>query len=148
MPVQPAKGYSITVQRPDLCPPLPLLLSGVRVGVTPLQETLRLAGTLELAGLDLSINQRRVDAILRGAQSFLQGLDDLKVIEIWRGLRPCTPDGLPLLGRSDTYDNLIIATGHAMIGMCLGPTSGQLVAQMVCQEPLSFDLNLLHPERF
>jgi D-amino-acid dehydrogenase len=148
LPIQPAKGYSITVKRPEAGPTVPLLLGGVRVGVTPLGELLRFAGTLELAGLDLSINPRRVDAILKGARRYLGGLDALEVVEIWRGLRPCTPDGLPILGRPAACENLTLATGHAMLGMCLGPISGKLVAQVVCHEPPALDLTALRAERF
>lgn len=147
LPIQPAKGYSITVRRPASCPALPLHCKEVRVFLTPMGETLRLAGTLELAGLDLSINERRVAALLKGARGYLAGLEEPKVIEIWRGLRPCTPDGLPIIQRSPAFENLIIAAGHAMIGMSLGPITGQLVAQIACRETPGFDLAPLRLQR-
>ena len=78
---------------------------------------IRLAGTLELAGMDLSVNRRRVNAILRGAREALNDVDDLEHVETWRGLRPCTPDGMPILGRSPKQRNLTLATGHAMVGV-------------------------------
>jgi D-amino-acid dehydrogenase len=150
LPIQPAKGYSVTVERPPNCPTIPLMLAGARVGVTPMGDVLRFAGTLELAGMDLSINQRRVDAILQAVPAYLPDLDParLELVEIWRGLRPCTPDGLPFLGRSRRYGNLTVAAGHAMIGLSLGPISGEIVSRLVVGEEPGFDLELLRPERF
>ncbi len=148
LPIEPAKGYSVTYERPADGPRIPLLCGEARVAVTPMGETLRFAGTLELAGLDLSINRRRVAALVRGARRYLAGADDLRVLEIWRGLRPCTPDGLPIVGRPARLANLILATGHAMIGVSLGPVTGKLVAQLVAGEPPLVDLRPLSPERF
>lgn len=150
LPIQPAKGYSITFKRPEKCPLIPFMLEEAKVVVTPMGDTLRFAGTLELSGLDLSINRRRVAAILRSVPKYLPDLlpDRLELIEIWRGLRPCTPDGLPLLGRLNKYDNLTIAAGHATIGLSLGPITGKLVSQLVSHEEPSIDLTLCKVERF
>lgn len=148
VPIQPAKGYSVTYRRPPGGPRIPLILGEAKVGVTPMGETLRLAGTLELAGLDFSINRRRVNAIVRSAGPYLVGADDLELLEIWRGLRPCTPDGLPIIGRSPRFENLILATGHAMIGVSLGPVTGKVVSQVACAEPPLVDVSALRPERF
>jgi D-amino-acid dehydrogenase len=148
IPVQPAKGYSITMKRPENASRVPLLLIEAKVGVTPLGDRMRLAGTLELAGFDLSVNERRVEAIRRGAGMFLEGLEAGGPGEVWRGLRPCTPDGLPIVGRPDALDNLVLATGHAMIGVSLGPVTGSLVARIVCGEATDIDLAPLRPGRF
>ncbi len=148
LPIQPAKGYSVTYVRPPAGPRIPLLLGEARAGVTPMGEMLRFAGTLELAGLDLSINRRRVDALVRAARGYLRGIEPLQLLEVWRGLRPCTPDGLPVVGRPARFDNLILATGHAMIGVSLGPVTGKLVAQLAVGEPPLVDLHLLRPDRF
>ncbi len=148
LPIQPAKGYSITVRRPALSPTLPLLLGETWVAVTPLGETLRFAGTLELAGLDFSINRRRVEAVQRGVQPYLPDVGHAERLEIWRGLRPCTPDGLPIIERSRQYDNLLIATGHAMLGISLGPVTGELIAQLACGESPAIELGPLRAERF
>jgi D-amino-acid dehydrogenase len=150
LPIQPAKGYSITIKRPHDWPELPMVLSEAKVGVTPMGETLRFGGTLELAGFDLSINQRRVDAILNAIPQYFPGLrikeDD--ILEIWRGLRPCSPDGLPFLGRSSKYKNLIVAAGHAMIGVSLGPITGKLVTDLICNHPIDIDISPLATDRF
>ncbi len=148
LPIQSAKGYSITVRRPDSCPRIPLMLGEAKVAMTPLGTTLRFAGTLELAGFDLTINRRRVDAIRRAVSEYLVGTSGTELIEIWRGLRPCTPDGLPMIGRCESFENLIVATGHAMLGISLGPITGTLVAQIACGEPATIDLTALQVERF
>jgi D-amino-acid dehydrogenase len=148
LPVQAGKGYSVTYARPPAGPRLPLFLGEVRAAVTPMGDTLRFGGTMELAGLDLSVNRRRVAAIVRGAARYLHDVDRYRVLEIWRGLRPVTPDGLPLLGRSARVENLVVATGHAMIGVSLGPVTGKLVAALCAGERPAIDLSLLRPERF
>jgi D-amino-acid dehydrogenase len=150
LPIQGGKGYSITFRRPERCPPIPMTLGEARVGVTPMADTLRFAGTLELAGLDRTIDPRRVRAILRAIPVYLPELapERLELVEIWRGLRPCTPDGLPLVGRPRAWDNLVLAAGHAMVGISLGPITGKLVAEVVAGDRPSIDIGLLDPDRF
>jgi D-amino-acid dehydrogenase len=147
LPIEPAKGYSLTCKRLDF-PKLPLLLGEAKVAVTPMSNWLRLAGTLELAGLDLNFNMRRVRTIVTAAGRYLKGIDRLKIIEIWRGLRPRTPDGLPLLGWSERFENLIVAAGHGMIGVSLGPITGKLVAQLASEEQPLVEVTPLAPSRF
>ncbi len=147
LPVQPAKGYSITLHNPSRLPSLPLMLSEARIAVTPLNGRLRLGGTLELAGLDLSINQRRVNAIRRGTAEYLHPVSGERE-EVWRGLRPCSPDGLPIIGRPAHLDNFFLATGHGILGVSLAPITGKLVAQMVKGEKIERDLRLISPDRF
>jgi D-amino-acid dehydrogenase len=148
IPIQAAKGYSVTLENPNVTPKLPLLFGEARVVVNPLEGALRLAGTLEMAGMDFSFNSRRVNAIRRSSSAYLPGLEEAKVIEIWRGLRPCTPDGLPIISRLNDFSNLIIAAGHAMLGMSLGPITGKLVAQLVAGEQTDVDLVPLRADRF
>jgi D-amino-acid dehydrogenase len=148
LPIQPAKGYSVTYERPPGGPRIPLLLGEARFAVTPMGDALRFAGTLELAGFDFSIDRRRVAAMTRGAARYLPGATGLTLRELWRGLRPCTPDGLPIVGRPAHPTNLILATGHAMIGVSLGPITGKLVAALATGAPPEIDLALLRPERF
>jgi D-amino-acid dehydrogenase len=148
LPVQAAKGYSITIKRPDNYPRTPLLFSEAKVFATPMGENLRFGGTLELAGLDLSVNRRRVDAVMRSLNHYISEIKNPEVVEIWRGLRPCSPDGLPIIGRSSRIENLIIATGHAMLGMSLGPITGKLVSQLLSNETPMIDVTALRSERF
>jgi D-amino-acid dehydrogenase len=98
--------------------------------------------------MDLTINRRRVDALRRSALQGIEGADELELLEIWRGLRPCTPDGLPLVGRPSRFANLVLAAGHAMVGMSLGPVTGKLVARLAAGAAPSKDLRLLDPGRF
>nr|MBI2904304.1 FAD-binding oxidoreductase [Chloroflexota bacterium] len=89
-----------------------------------------------------------VDAVARAARSYLPGMDDLETVEIWRGLRPCPPDGLPIIARPQSLENVVVATGHAMLGMSLAPITGKLVGQLVRHEPPALDLTPLRMERF
>jgi D-amino-acid dehydrogenase len=148
LPIEPAKGYSLTFRRPANGPNIPLLPAESRFSITPMGDLLRFGGTLELAGMDFSVNRRRVDALRRAASRYITGTEDLELLEIWRGLRPCTPDGLPLLGRSARLGNLVLAAGHAMIGMSLGPVTGKIVAQLAAGAAPLADLRLLDPQRF
>lgn len=148
LPIQPLKGYSVTVERHAASPNIPLILDEAKVVVTPMGSMLRLAGTLELAGFDLGLNQRRIDAILHAARDYLTDTEDYRQRDVWCGLRPATPDGLPIVGRSPSLTNLIVAAGHATIGMTLGPITGKLVSQIACDQKLEFDLNPLRVDRF
>lgn len=148
IPIQAAKGYSITFEKPAVSPKLSLLFGEAHVVANPLRDALRVAGTLELAGMDFSFNMRRVNAIRKAAEGYLPGLDQARVIEIWRGLRPCTPDGLPIISRSDSFANLFIAAGHAMLGMSLGPITGKLISQLVNEEMSDFNLAPFRLNRF
>ncbi len=149
LPVQAAKGYSITVGRPPQFPELPLILDEAKVAVTPLGERLRFAGTLELGGLDMSVNLTRVRAIEEGVRRYLN-LDPQgqPLVELWRGWRPCTPDGYPVIGRLSTVENLWVATGHCMLGITQGPGTGKLVADMVTGREPMLDATPFHPARF
>lgn len=148
LPTQAAKGYSITVKAPSTSPSRALSLNEPKVAVTPMGDMLRFTSTLELAGLDFRINRRRVEFTRRAVGDYLPGMDDLDLIEIWRGLRPTTPDTLPLIGRSKAYDNLIVATGHGMLGVAHGPITGQLVGQIATGATPAIDLTPFRVERF
>jgi D-amino-acid dehydrogenase len=148
LPVQAAKGYSVTVERPADFGETPVLLSEAKVAVTPLGDTLRFAGTLELAGLDLSVNARRVAAIVRAVERFLPGVAAAPRIETWRGLRPLTPDDRPILGRPRAFENLVVATGHGMSGISQGPMTAQLVAELCRGDRPSLPLAPFSPDRF
>ena len=138
--LQPAKGYSITVVTPRNAPRLPVLLGEGKVALTPLGDRLRFGGTLELSGMDGGVSRRRVDGILRTVRAYLPKLEQTETLETWSGFRPCTPDGLPFLGRAERYGNLSIACGHGHIGMGLAPVSGRLIAQIVAGEQPDMDL--------
>jgi len=148
--LQPAKGYSLTFKRPEVCPLIPVAMAEAKVIFTPMADMVRFAGTLELAGFDQSINPCRVQAILKAIPAYFPDLDpnSFELIEIWRGLRPCSPDGLPYIGRPPRYDNLILATGHGMLGISLAPITGKLVSQLSARGNPSINIEALDVERF
>jgi D-amino-acid dehydrogenase len=150
LPMQAGKGYSLTLPRPRQLPRLCSILTEARVAVTPMGGSLRVGGTMEVVGLDESIQPRRIRGITEALPRYFPEFtpEDFQGIEPWRGLRPVTPDGLPYLGRVAAVPNLIAATGHAMMGLSLGPITGQLVAEIVDGEPASIDLSLLSPDRY
>jgi D-amino-acid dehydrogenase len=115
---------------------------------TPLPGRLRLAGTLELTGYDLSVDRRRVDAVFNAARTRLAGVTSARIRHVWRGLRPCTPDGLPIIGRTKRFENVVVATGHTMLGITLAPVTGLLAAEVIAGDEPSHDLAPLSPDRF
>ena len=148
LPVQPAKGYSITFDTPGPAPGQPMMLAEARIGVTPFGQQLRLAGTLELSGINLDIRGQRVDAIREALGEYLTYDSAPREEDVWVGMRPLSPDGLPMIGRTGDPSNLVVATGHSMTGMTLGPITGLLVSQIVSGEPTAVDIAPLSPERF
>lgn len=150
LPVQGAKGYSFTLDRPPVMPLHPFILADYKVAVTPMGDQLRFAGTLELAGTDTSVNPVRVARILEVVRECLPAFrdHDFSGIQPWSGLRPCSPDGLPYVGKWPGLENLTLATGHAMLGMTLGAGTGQTVARMISGEAVSSAWNVCRPDRF
>jgi D-amino-acid dehydrogenase len=150
LPMQAGKGYSLTMTKPRELPQLCSILTEARVAVTPMGDTLRFGGTMEIAGLNEDINPVRVRGIIKAAVRYFPKFttDDFAGIRPWRGLRPCSPDGMPYLGRTAKFSNLTIATGHAMMGLSLGPVTGRLVSEILSGEKPSFDLTLLNPDRY
>ncbi|MEX2205921.1 MAG: FAD-dependent oxidoreductase [Myxococcota bacterium] len=148
LPVQGAKGYSVTVRCPADFGETPLMLSETKVFVTPMGELLRFGGTLELAGLDLSVNLRRVRAVERAIARVLPGVERAEHVETWRGLRPLTPDDRPILGRPRAFENLLVATGHGMSGISQGLISGKLVSELAAGARPSLDVAAFSPDRF
>lgn len=126
-----AKGYSVTAVGRGTPPRLPLYFGEAKVGCSPFAGGVRLAGTLELAGLDLSIDRRRLAAVSRSASTYLRGwLPERPELE-WAGLRPLPADSLPLIGGVPGHDGLFVATGHGMLGITLAPSTGAALAPLV-----------------
>ena len=150
LPIQAGKGYSLTLPKPPELPQLCSIFTEARLAVTPMGSSLRIGGTMEIAGLNEDINPVRVRGIIKSALKYLPAFkqSDFDGIQPWRGLRPCSPDGLPYIGRTAKFSNLSFATGHAMMGLSLGPITGQLLAQILSGEPPQFDLSLLSPDRY
>ena len=150
LPMQAGKGYSLTLTKPRELPQICSIFTEARVAVTPMGGTLRFGGTMEIAGLNEDINPVRVRGIIKSVPKYYPkfALEDFEGIQPWRGLRPCSPDGLPYLGRTAKFKNLTIATGHAMMGLSLGPITGRLVSEIVSGEKSSMPIDLLNPDRY
>jgi D-amino-acid dehydrogenase len=147
--LQPAKGYTVTIDAPLAgAPRLPVLLSEGKVALAPLGSRLRFGGTLELAGLDQAPAPRRVAGIVATVKAHLPDLEIGADHEIWTGLRPCAPDSLPYLGRVASFGNLSIASGYGNIGMGLAPAAGQVLAQLLAGERPATDPAPLRAGRF
>ncbi|ELR68998.1 D-amino acid dehydrogenase small subunit [Fulvivirga imtechensis AK7] len=150
IPLQGGKGYSVEVNTPPVKPEICSLLAEARVSVTPMDGAVRFGGTMELNGTDRSINLNRVGGIFKSIPGYYPQFKDtdFTASKVWVGLRPCSPDGLPYIGRFKHYDNLIAATGHSMMGMSLGPITGKLVSQVVSGKKTEVDISLLNPDRY
>lgn len=150
LPLQAGKGYSVTLPHPRQQPAICSLLTEARVAVTPMGDHLRFGGTMEIAGLDPSIQQARVDGILAAVPRYFPDFRpaDFRDLPVWSGLRPCSPDGLPYIGRFGRYANLSAATGHCMMGISLGPITGKLMAELLNDEPPEINLRALSPDRY
>jgi D-amino-acid dehydrogenase len=133
LPLQAGKGYSASVDLGAL-PRTPLYLLEARVAVTPMAGRSRLAGMMDLSGVDSSPRPKRVAALVRQSSSYLPSLSRDTVRESWAGLRPMTPDGLPVIGAVPGTSNAFVATGHAMLGVTLGPVTGEAVAGLLAGE--------------
>ncbi len=130
LPVEAGKGYSFSVA-PSVMPRHALLLAEPHLGCSPMEAELRIAGTMEFSGVNLRIDRRRIDAMVRGARSMLQPFDGDARTDEWVGMRPIAPDGLPVIDRAAPYRNVYLATGYSMLGMTLSGPAGELLAEMI-----------------
>ncbi|MBI3220983.1 MAG: FAD-dependent oxidoreductase [Bacteroidetes bacterium] len=149
MPMQAGKGYSfLTPIQKNI--QVPSIFLEARVAVTPMGDSIRFGGTMEIAGVNHAINMNRVKGI---ADSIPKYYPEMNIpmpsqSKVWHGLRPCSPDGLPYIGKSKTIKNLTIATGHAMMGLSLGPGTGKLVQQIIDQDQTSISMEAFNPDRY
>jgi D-amino-acid dehydrogenase len=148
LPVQPGKGYSMTMRPPKICPRVPIIFQEHKVMVTPMRSGYRLGSTMEFSGYDESLNRRRLDLLKRGAARYLREPYTEPVEEEWFGWRPMTPDGKPILDRSPRMSNVCIATGHNMLGLTLAPVTGKLIAEILDGRPTHLDIRPFSARRF
>ncbi len=136
LPIQPGKGYSITMARPGQCPRLPMILEECHVAITPFADGYRVGSTMEFTGYDDTLNRKRLNYLRKGAAEYLVDPLGDPVSEEWCGWRPMTSDGIPRIGRSPRLRNFWIAAGHSMLGLSMGAGTGKLVAELVAgQKP-------------
>ena len=150
LPMQAGKGYSLTLLNPTHIPELCSICTEARLAVTPMDGALRVGGTMELAGTDESITHRRVRGITRAFPQYFPAFaeSDFSEVKPWSGLRPVSPDGMPYIGRTQRWQNLTIATGHAMMGLSLAPATGKIVSDLLSGENPPLALDLMSPDRF
>jgi D-amino-acid dehydrogenase len=150
LPMQAGKGYSFTLPDVKKNTRIPSIFLEARVAVTPMGNSLRFGGTMEIAGNDLSVNMNRVKGIVESISKYYPEMkvEMPKPDVVWAGLRPCSPDGLPYIGRTNKFKNVVIATGHSMTGLSLGPATGKLVSELINQQQTSASCEAFSPERF
>jgi len=148
--LQAGKGYSITYQNIGKNLHYPAILVDDRVAMTPMGSDLRMGGTMEMSGINDTVMLKRVQAIYKASGNYYPRLqiEFPPLNRIWSGLRPVTPDGLPYIGRHSKYRNLVLAGGHAMLGLSLAAGTGKLIEEIVGSKKTSIDMASFAVERF
>ncbi len=148
IPIQPGKGYSITMNRPAICPAYPMIFEEHRVAITPMQTGYRIGSTMEFAGYDSTLNRKRLELLREGASHYLLEPFGKNVLEEWYGWRPMTTDSKPIIDRSPAWDNVWIAAGHNMLGLSMAPATGKLIAEMLGERTPHIDPEPYSARRF
>lgn len=148
--LQPGKGYSYTYPHVEKNILYPAILVEGRCAITPWQQRLRIGGTMELSGINHNIVPKRMQGIYAAVKNFYPGLQISHPAEsgIWCGLRPVTPDGLPYIGKTTKFENLVFAGGHAMLGVSLSTGTGLLVKQLLQKEKTEISTDAFSVKRF
>lgn len=148
--LQPGKGYSYTYDNVEKNIKYPAILVDGRCAITPWGNRLRIGGTMELSGINNKVLIKRMQGIYDSAKNFYPGLkiDFPPADKIWNGLRPVTPDGLAYIGRTAEYNNVVIAGGHAMLGISQGTGTGLLVSQLLQNKKTEIDISAFDLKRF
>ncbi len=148
VPMQAAKGYHMDLTAPEVNINMAGVLKETLVAVNPSNNGLRLAGTLEFSGINERIVRKRLEMLETAAKAYIKGVEHTTRIGEWCGLRPCTADGLPVVGWAPQVEGVCIATGHAMLGFALGPATGKLISELILDNKTSLDITPLSPSRF
>ncbi len=148
IPIQPGKGYSITMPKPTKCPSIPIIFEEHHVAVTPFQAGYRIGSTMEFAGYDSSLNRDRLNYLRKAASHYLDEPATDVAAEEWFGWRPMTYDSKPIIDRSPKYKNVWIAAGHNMLGVSMAPATGKALAELMTDETPHVDLKPFGVARF
>ena len=150
IPLMPGRGYSLTLDGEKYKVNYPAILMEARLAVTPMDGRTRFGGTMEITPTNTPPRMNRVEGIIEGVKKFYPSFNIPlpKPEDVWYGYRPCSADGLPYIGRATHMDNLVIATGHAMVGMSLGAGTGKLVSEILNEQPTSMDIKPFDPMRY
>jgi D-amino-acid dehydrogenase len=130
IPIQPGKGYSLTMPRPQVCPRIPLIFEEERVAITPWRSGYRIGSTMELSGYDARLNRTRLGLLRTAAEKYLREPTGEPLQEEWYGWRPMTYDSKPIIGPSLKYENVYLAAGHGMLGISMAPATGRMIADL------------------
>lgn len=147
VPLETQRGYHVTVRSSNLALRHTVMAVEHNLMVNPMAMGLRLAGTVEFAGLKAPPNYARAEALLQQGRGLFPHLDTSEVTQ-WMGHRPCMPDSLPVIDRTRNADNAWLAFGHGHMGMCMGATTGREVANLVAGRPTLVDLAPFRANRF
>jgi glycine/D-amino acid oxidase-like deaminating enzyme len=147
VPLETERGYHAMLFEPEVTPPLPISNKTRAFGMTPMEDGLRVAGTVEIAGLEAPPNEERAKVLVQHAKRMFPALTGEKV-RYWMGFRPSTPDSLPILGPAPGRQGLHLVFGHGHFGMSGGPPSGRLVARMMTGQAPGIDPTPYAPQRF
>lgn len=148
IPIEPGKGYSVTMARPSVCPTHPMLLPEMKVGVSPFEKGYRLGSMMEFSGFDASIPARRIQQLRDSAEPYLIEPYADPVLETWYGWRPMTWDSLPIIGQVPNLANSFLATGHNMLGVATASATGLLLAELMQGKTPHIDPVPYSPDRF
>lgn len=148
IPLLGGKGYSMNVETNGIKPSKPIMIVEKKIAITPRANSIRVAGTLELVNQDFSISPNRLSAIQKGTREYLHLENAREPTQIWRGLRPCTPDGVPVIGFSEKKSNLFYCMGHQMLGLQSAPGSAKLAADLISGDTPLTDPHAFRPGRF
>jgi len=150
IPLMPGKGYTFTYDHPEKKLNIPAILCEARVAITPMNGHMRYGGTMEIGAPNNKINLNRVEGIVESISKYFPdiNLDVPAEKDIWYGFRPCSPDGLPYIGRSSKIENLFIAGGHSMMGLSLGPATGRIIADLANGKETEVNIKAFNPERY
>ena len=147
VPLESQRGYHVTISNPGPTARHTCLLQDRKLAITPMAMGLRIAGTVEFAGLDAPPNSKRVEALLRLIREVIPGVNTSEYSE-WMGHRPALPDSLPVIGRSPVVPNALFAFGHGFFGLIGAATTGQIVADLVTGRAPPIDLTPYRINRF
>lgn len=151
IPLMPGRGYSVTLEDSSYKINYPAVLVEGRAALTPMDgNKIRFGGTMEITATTTPPRINRVEGLLQAVKRFYPAFDVAvpPIEKVWYGFRPCSADGLPYLGKSKKWDNMVMATGHSMLGLSLGAGTGKLVSEILQEQPLSMDIAPFNPDRF
>ena len=150
LPMMGGRGYSLTLNNAKRMNRIPAIMTEAKATITPMGAAVRFAGTMELGARQTGVNRAKLSGLYRSIVRYYPDyeISALKRLPVWSGLRPCSPDGMPYIGRFSRHENLIAATGHSMMGMSLGPATGRWVADLVSgHQSKHINYNLVSPDR-